>query len=62
MDSRKRAFELGQDDAERHEHGTLTERCYSGREVAARLGIERESPDQLVALRESYNAGWSSYL
>lgn len=57
-----RAQNLGMDHAEDQHHGKLTQRLYSGRDVARVLGVTEElSGEQYVALREAYSSGWSMF-
>lgn len=57
-----KAFLLGQDHAEEHNANGRGTRLYSGRDVARALGLPGTlDGDAYVALRTSYQAGWSSW-
>lgn len=57
-----RAFVLGQDHAEDEHNGEAHKKLYAGRQIAAVLGLTDDlSGDEYVALRESYQQGWSSF-
>ena len=55
------AQNLGMDHAEADHHGKLHHRLRGGREVASVLGVNDLDGEQLVALRDSYNFGWSAW-
>jgi len=55
------AQNLGMDHAEDDHHGKLHHRLRSGREVAAALGVADLDGEQLVALRDYYDFGWSAW-
>ena len=57
-----RAHALGMDHAEKDHNGRLHHRLYAGKEVARALGVSDSlEGDQYVALRESYEGGWSAF-
>jgi hypothetical protein len=56
-----RAHELGADHAELNHRGRLHHRMHSGREIARALGAPDLEGEQVLAIRDSYNFGWSSW-
>ena len=59
---RQRAHNLGLDHAEAESNGEAYPKLYSGKQVASALSIETTlGPAEYVALRDSYQAGFSAF-
>lgn len=55
------AAELGMEHAELDHLRKLQRRLRTGNEVAAALGLDHVPNRDLLALREAYDSGWSSW-
>ncbi|WZH38764.1 MAG: hypothetical protein PIR02_08835 [Microbacterium enclense] len=57
----RQAYDLGMDHADDDHAGKPDVRLHSGRKIAAALGFTAATGEQLVELRDAYDAGWRDW-